>query len=100
MTEPPALPPLDAKTRRALRARGNRLRARMLIGRKGLSDAIVAQLRCAFDKSDLVKVRVETDDRGEADSLGEAIAVAVPCHVVGRVGRVLLLHRPTGAIAS
>ena len=84
---------LTTAERRTLAARGNRLRARLVVGRRGLSESIVAQVRRALEKTDLVKVRVDADAREEVDVLAEQLAREVPCHLIQRVGKVVLLYQ-------
>ncbi|MBN1490856.1 MAG: YhbY family RNA-binding protein [Phycisphaerae bacterium] len=84
---------LTAAERRALAARGNRLRARLVVGRRGLGESIVAQVRRALEKTDLVKVRVDADAREEVDAIAEQLAREVPCHFIQRVGKVVLLYQ-------
>jgi RNA-binding protein len=80
--------------RRELIRRGHGLKSQLAIGRAGLSDAFLAQVRQSFTNADLLKVRLEADTPGEAEDLAEELAARVPCHFVQRVGRVALMYRP------
>lgn len=93
-----ALGPLEAAKRRELTARGNRLRAGLVVGRNGVNDAVVAQVRRMLAGRDLIKVRVDVDRGQEAGAVGETLARDVPCHFVKRVGKVVLLWRGNQAI--
>ncbi|MEP0847370.1 MAG: YhbY family RNA-binding protein [Phycisphaerae bacterium] len=88
---------LSSNDRRRLAALGNRLKATVSVAGGEVSDAVVAHLRQALRASPLVKVRVNTDDRGTIWPVAERIAERVPCEVVQRIGRVLLLHRADDA---
>lgn len=92
-TQPPPEPgPAPAAASlRELRARGQKLKARLALGHKGLSDPFVQEVRAELARSELIKVRIEEEDRGEADRLAEELARRVPCHLVQRIGRVALL---------
>lgn len=87
---------LSSRERRALLARANRLSARWTIGPGGATPEFIAHLRQVFESEPLIKVRVR-GDREEADRVGEALARQVPCEVVRRIGRVLILYRPPDA---
>ncbi len=89
----PAQAPSSAM-RRELAARGNRLRATVVIGRQGASDAVVAQVRRLLARTDLIKARVDVDRGAEADTVAEELARRVPCHIIKRIGKVVLLYRP------
>ncbi len=85
---------LTSGQRRALKARGNRIKASVTISAEDLSEAAVEHVRRAFARRDLIKVRLVTDDRELCDRAAAELARRVPCHLVQRIGRVALLYRP------
>ena len=85
---------LSSRERRALAARGNRLKANVAIQAGELSDATVEHVRRAFGRNELIKVRISTDDREECSQAARELAERIPCALVQRVGRVALLYRP------
>jgi len=80
--------------RREFRARANRLKARLIVGRKGLTDAVLAEVRGELQRHELIKVRLDEDDADEAEALAHELAERVPAHLIQRIGRVALLYRP------
>jgi RNA-binding protein len=84
---------LTSRERRALAAKGNRLKADITIRGGELSDATIAHVRNALSKRELIKVRISTDDREECARAADQLAERVPCDLVQRVGRVALLFR-------
>jgi RNA-binding protein len=94
MSESPGQPALDKALRKMLLAAGNRLPAKVVIGHSGLTDAVVSQVRHVFEKVELLKIRVEVEKGAEADAIGEELASRLSCHLVRRVGKVLLIYRP------
>lgn len=90
---PDAGPSLSAGKRRELRAAAQRLKARLIVGRKGLTDALLAEVRGELLRHELIKVRLDEDDAGEAELLATQLAEGIPCHLVQRIGRVALLYR-------
>lgn len=93
--EAPALgPPPAAAARRALLSRGHTLKAHLFVGRSGLSDPLLAQVRQAFTHVDLLKVRLDADSTDQADALAADLAARVPCHLIRRIGRIALLYHP------
>lgn len=87
--------PLSSTQRRALAARGNRLKVCVIIGAGELSEATVTHVRQALTGKELIKVRISTDDRQECARAALELAERIPCELVQRVGRVALLYRPT-----
>jgi RNA-binding protein YhbY len=59
-------------------------------------ESAMEQIRAALSRRELVKVRVQTDDRETCRQVGAQLADRVPCELVARVGRVLLLYRSAG----
>lgn len=86
--------PLDSRELARLRRRAQPLRPRITIGRAGLNEAQIAQVRQALVTHPLLKVRVGSADRDTADAIGRRLAESVPCVLVGRLGFVLTLYDP------
>lgn len=86
--------PLSSRERRALAARGHRLKPSVIIRAGELSAATVAQVRGAFGEKELIKIRISTDDRAACTQAAIELAERIPCELVQRVGRVALLYRP------
>lgn len=76
------VPAPTSQVRRELLARGNRLKAHLVLGRKGLTDALIAHLGGKFDRIDLLKIRIDIDDREEAGHVAAELAARIPCHLV------------------
>ena len=89
--------PLSSKRRRELSAQGHRVDASLTIAASGqpLPDSVVDHVRRHFAGRSLIKVRIRTDDRSVCDEAAAALADRVPCDVVKRIGRIVLLYRPT-----
>ena len=85
--------PLSAAQRRELAAQGNRPKSAISIAPGELGPSVIEHIRRAFAERELLKVRVATDERTDTASVAEQLAAEVPCEVVQRVGRVLLLYR-------
>lgn len=88
---------LSAKQRRSLLAASHPLKPLMAVGAEGLSEAAVGHIRQCFTGRALVKVRVQADDAPTCDALAAEIVQRVPCELVRRVGRVLILYQPPAA---
>jgi len=79
---------------RELRRESQRLKAQLTIGRAGLAEAQMSEIRKALDRTPLLKVRVLGHDRVAIGKMAARLADEVPCVVVARVGFVLSLYRP------
>lgn len=74
--------------------RANRLEACVTIGKRGVDDAVTAQVRRLLGTTDLLKVRVHCDQGSEAEARGRTLCQRVPCQFMGRVGKTVILYRP------
>jgi RNA-binding protein YhbY len=72
-------------------ARANRLKPAAAVGKAGLTEGVLAQLRTLLAQHDLVRVRLPRGE--EAESLAREIAARVPCELVARTGFVATLCR-------
>jgi RNA-binding protein len=85
---------LSDAMRRELASRARALEPSVNVGARGLTDAIVAQVRQALRKHELIKVKVRVDSAQESDAVGQELADRVPCHLVQRIGKVVVLYAP------
>jgi len=87
-------PDLSGKQRRHLRSLAYGLKPTVSVGRQGLSEPVLASVQDAYNKAELVEVRLERAcelDRKEAAS---ALATATGSHLIQVLGRTVLLYRP------
>lgn len=84
---------LTAKQRRDLLAASHALRPVADVSPDNVSDAVIAQVRTAFNGRELLKVRVRADTAAECDAVAAEFVTRVPCTLVRRVGHVLVLYR-------
>lgn len=85
--------PLSPKERRALIAQSHGTDARLAISANSITPQVIEHIRRALETNPLLKIRVQSDDRSACDRAAETIANGVPCEVVRRIGRVLILFR-------
>ena len=83
---------LTTKQRRALLAGSHRLKATVAIAAGEVSDAVVAHVRAGLAGRELLKLRIHANSGSECDAAAEELARRVPCEVVKRIGRVVLLY--------
>jgi RNA-binding protein len=86
---------LNSKQRAYLRSLGNELEPIFQIGKGGLSDELLDQLDAALEARELIKVRVLKNCLDDEGDIADEISEALDCDVVQRIGRVILLYRPS-----
>lgn len=85
--------PLSASQKRYLRGLAHPLRPVVLIGGKGLTDGVLAELDLALDHHELVKVRISGEDRTSRDAIIDALVTRSDAQLVQRIGNIACLYR-------
>lgn len=84
---------LTAAQRKALKARAHKLEPVVLIGAKGLTEEVVAEIDRALTAHELIKVRAADVERELRDETLGAICEKTGAQPVQQVGKVFVLFR-------
>ncbi len=84
---------LNEKQKKALRRHAHGLKPVVIVGQRGLTDAVVAATDEALERHELVKVRFAGCERTERERLVRELARRTAATPVQRVGFVLTLYR-------
>ena len=84
---------MDSAERKALKARAHNLEPIVMIGAKGLTDEVIAEIDRALKAHELIKVRAPSLDRDSRQNALEEIAVRTSAEAVQHIGKVLVLYR-------
>ena len=84
---------LTASQKRHLRSLAHVLKPVILVGGKGVSDALVAELGLALERHELIKVKVAAEDRDERDAWIGQLVERTGAELVQRVGHIATLYR-------
>lgn len=85
--------PLSATERKSFAAAANRLPANTNVSPGQLDDGVIAHIRAAFGKNEILKVRVNSRDRDECELVGMELAEKIGGELVARLGHVVVLYR-------
>ena len=83
---------LSPSERRALKARAHGLEPVVLVGDKGLTSAVLAEIDRALAAHELIKVRVQAERGDRAGMLAE-ICAGTKASAVQQIGRMLVVYR-------
>ena len=86
-------PPLTSARRSELRSQAHKLSPVVIIGDKGLTDEVVAEIDRSLKAHELIKVKAATDDRGAREAWMAAICERLQAEAVQRIGKVLVIYR-------
>ena len=84
---------LSAKRRSELRAEAHRLSPVVIIGDKGLTDEVLAEIDRSLKAHELIKVRAVTADRDAREIWFESICEKLGAEEVQEIGKILVLYR-------
>jgi len=91
------LTPLANSEIRRLKAAAQRLDPILKIGKAGLSDGFVQSVNDALSQHELVKIKF-AEFKDQKKDLAPQLAERTASYLVMRVGNVMVLHRPPGAL--
>lgn len=84
---------LSNAQKRYLRGLAHALKPVLLVGAKGVTPAVLAELGEVLEQHELVKVKVAAEDREARDVAIESLVSGVDASLVGRIGHVAILYR-------
>ncbi|WP_395790696.1 ribosome assembly RNA-binding protein YhbY [Aquimonas sp.] len=84
---------LSNTQQRFLRGLAHALKPVILIGGKGLTDAVLAELDLALEHHELVKVKVSAEDRDARDEMVAEMVTKSRANLVQRIGNIATLYR-------
>ena len=84
---------LSPSQRQALKARAHKLEPVVLVGGKGLTDAVVAEVDLALKAHELIKVRAPGLERDQRALAFAALCERTGAELVQEVGKVAVLYR-------
>ena len=86
--------PLSKNQTKFLRGLCHDLKPVVMLGQKGLTDAVLNELDIALDHHELVKVKLSVDDRDARKQLIDEICRRGQDELVQTIGKTLSLYRP------
>jgi RNA-binding protein len=85
---------LTGKQKRHLRALGHKLKAIILIGKKEIEEALIAETSAALEHHELIKVKLLESCLLDKHEASDTLANACGAEVAQILGRTFLLYRP------
>ena len=84
---------LNNKQNRFLRAQAHSLKPVVLIGSAGLTDSVINEINQALYDHELIKVRVNADDREAKQEMIDAISGQTESFLVQSIGHIGIFYR-------
>lgn len=84
---------LTSKQRRELKALAHNINPVVTIGKTGLSASVMSELEKGLLSHELIKVKIQIDDRETRKELFEAICQQLDAAPVQQIGKILVIYR-------
>ncbi len=84
---------LDTAQRRLLTASAHHLNPVVIIGKGGLTEAVMSEIDYALNKHELIKIKATEDDRAKRRVLLEQICQSLGCASINNIGKILVVYR-------
>ncbi len=84
---------LSSKQKKQFKAQAHHLKPIVLIGNKGLTEAVSNEIERALDDHELIKVRIMGEDRTERLQLSATICQTHQAELIQILGRIAILYR-------
>jgi RNA-binding protein len=84
---------LNSSQKRYLRGLAHNLKPVIMVGNKGISDALLAEFSIALDDHELIKVKLAGDDREERAAQISKLGDAGHAELVQTIGKVACFYR-------
>ena len=84
---------LTPRRRSELRAEAHKLTPVVIIGDKGLSETVMAEIDRSLTAHELIKVRAASNEREARDAWLDKICETLQAHPVQQIGKVFVLYR-------
>jgi RNA-binding protein len=88
-----SLMPLTTKIRQEYKAKAHKLKPVVLIGNKGLSDSVKKEINSALEIHELIKVRIQSNDREERQRIFTEICEDAEAERIQLIGSIGIIFR-------
>ena len=86
-------PILTSQTIRELRSNLHHLKPVVIIGNKGLSEAVVQEIDQALNDHELIKIRAQIKNRKELNEITHEICTKTNATLVQNIGHIIAIYR-------
>ncbi len=84
---------LTTKQKLYLKSKAHELKPVVIIGKKGLAESVIAEIKSSIEHHELIKVKVSAEDATQKDEIAQFIAEQVGAQVVQYMGNNLTIFK-------
>jgi RNA-binding protein len=85
--------PLTQKQKKTLRNLAHKLKPVVIIGQQGLTENVLNEIELSINHHELIKVKVNANDREQRKAFIEQIAETTHSEIVHKVGHIAVFYR-------
>lgn len=86
---------VNDKQTKYLRGLAHDLKPVVMIGNKGLTEAVTDEIDVALEHHELIKIRISGQERADRKATVDAIAAQTDSYIVHVIGHIAALYRPS-----
>ncbi len=84
---------LNTKERQHLKGRAHALKPVIMVGNNGVTEAVLKEIDRALNDHELIKIKVQSEDREVRQQLLEAIREGASAELVQKIGSIGVFYR-------
>jgi len=84
---------LNSELKKQLRAKAHALKPIIITGQAGITPPLLKEINLALDHHELIKVRVNAEDREKRREMGETICGETGAELIHAIGHIITIYR-------
>ncbi len=84
---------MKPELKKQLRAKAHALKPVIITGQAGISPSVLLEINAALDHHELIKVRVNAEDREQRKEMSELICTETQAELIQLIGHVITIYR-------
>lgn len=84
---------LTAQNRRRLIAKAHDLKPVIIIGNRGLTPSVIAEIDRALTDHELIKIKINAESREERGELAKSLSADLKAHFLRAIGHIAIVYR-------
>ena len=84
---------MKSELKKQLRAKAHALKPVIITGQAGISPSVLFEINAALDHHELIKVRVNAEDRDQRKEMSALICTETGAELIQAIGHIITLYR-------
>ena len=84
---------MNSELKKQLRAKAHALKPVIITGQSGITPALLIEINLALDHHELIKVRINAEDREQRREMAEIIRRETAAELIHSIGHVITIYR-------